>query len=203
MVGILLAFSVGYGVLFNLGGAAGEMGEDMLLYAVVFQCVLPMVGSMAYTGYLSVVLSLGSGRREAVAGYQFKNFVQIFLGCIVVLVIWIWTYGAETVRTPLLLVLLETSVFLCAVGQIGGALVLKFGTKGYIAAIAVTMVAAVAMGVLMGMKMSDDDGWWFSMIQTLSDGVVLAAGFAAAAVCYALSVLLLDYMLKNHEVRLS
>lgn len=85
MVELLIGFTVGYGILFSLTGD-GAFFSSGFFYAVLIGMIFAWMEPFAYTGaYLPLVLSFGSGRREAVLGSQIQHFLSDVLMYLVIL----------------------------------------------------------------------------------------------------------------------
>lgn len=203
MTWLMLAFSLGYGVLFNLGRDLQTIGRDILQYGVIIQCMFAMIGAAAYVAYLSIALAFGSGRREAVMGYQFKNFVNVASSYVFLLLVWQLTAGWGTVTAVPALALLAGQIFMTAVGQIGGALVLRYSNKAYIIMLIFVGAVAGACGGFAVSAANEDDAWLSDVTAAVQSTpyLLLIAGFILAVGLYLVSVILLDHMLKTYEVR--
>lgn len=85
MVEILIGFTVGYGILFSLTDD-GAFFSTGFFYAALIGMMFAWMEPFAYTGaYLPLVLSFGSGRREAVLGAQIQHFLTDVLMYLVIL----------------------------------------------------------------------------------------------------------------------
>ena len=199
LTGILLGFTVLYGFLFNMGGDIGKFWETAHFYGLIIGILFAYTGASSYSGvYIPMVISFGSGRKEALWGAQLRNAAYIVSAYMVVLFTEYMNSGSLSVTKDILI--FEGMVLFSAVGQFCMAAQLHFGQKGMIASV-VFIAVVVAVGTFVGlMQIEDLANAWSSASQN-SMGIFLAAGALVTVIGYGISILVAFRVMKRYEMK--
>ena len=198
MVEILIGFTVGYGILFSIGGS-GKFFSSGFFYAVLIGMIFAWMEPFAYTGaYLPLVLSFGSGRREAVFGAQIQHFLSDVMMYLVILLASVLSGHPQgaLVNTAIAVGLL----FLTGMGQFMLILQIRFGMKGIIIGVIVVMIGLV-IGIAAGIGFFDQIVAWVQGIKSASLWVATGAWAVISLILYLISVRVLLGIVRTYEVK--
>lgn len=199
LTGILLGFTVLYGFLFNMGGDIGKFWETAHFYGLIIGILFAYIGAPSYSGaYIPMVISFGSGRKEAIWGAQLRNAAYIVTAYAVVLFTEYMNSGSLSVTRDILA--LEGMVLCSAVGQFCMAAQLHFGRKGMIVSI---VFVAVLLGVstFVGLIQIEDFVNAWSAAPQSRIGILLAAGALVTAIVYGISILVTFRVMNRYEIK--
>lgn len=157
---VILLMAVIYGVVFARGETRGiqQTMISVMFYVAIMESIMILVLPMTYVGgNFPLVVSMGSGRKEAFWGIQFANLL-FYVQTVLALSIGGWmllcaSEVAENMSVSVIrgiwMVLLAGIFLLVAMGQIGAWLSLRYGMKGNIMYTIgfVVMLVAGAIGV--------------------------------------------------------
>lgn len=199
LTAILLMFTVGYGVLFSFGSGLMGFWDSAFMYGTIIAILFTMIGPISYGGaYLPMVLSFGSGRREAVFGTQIENVISIVLGYLVILVKGFMR--ADRLQGWIFVLLAELMVFMCGLGQYALICQMKFGIKGMVVVI-ICAVAAFLAGLVIGLGYMET---FMEMMNTNTKNMqmlIKIIGALIAGTAYISSTAVLLKHMKTYEVK--
>ena len=199
LTGILLGFTILYGFLFNMGGDIGKFWETAHFYGLIIGILFAYIGAPSYSGvYIPMVLSFGSGRKEALWGAQLRNAAYIVTAYVIVLFTEYMSSGSLSVTKDILV--LEGMVLFSAVGQFCMAAQLYFGRKGMIVSI-VFVVVLLGVSTFVGlMQIEDFANAWLAAPQSRM-GILLAAGALVTVIVYGISILVTFCVMNRYEIK--
>ena len=190
LTGMMLIFMVVYGFLFNMGSSS-IFGIISVLFA--------LIGPISYVGaYLPLVLSFGSGRREAVFGTQIFCIAYGVSSYIIMVLAGIMSSGKLDGKLDVLIAVLF--IFMTAVGQLVSVAQMHFGIKGMIIGI-VFVVLCMVGGIVAGIGFIDQIMAWINGMQTNVVWILLAIAAIVSIVLYAVSVMALFREMRHYEVK--
>lgn len=203
--GMLLAFSAVYGLFF--ANVREGFWSTLFFYLVLLGMMFAFIAPTSYGGaYIPLVMSFGSGRKEAVWGLQL--FIFIFDA-----VTYVWMLAAGYIQFCVLdfsdglltfavsnWLLLEGLVIAAALGQLCNAVNMRYGKKGMVLFITGVLLFT-GIGAAVGIVNGEIITYFLLRIrQSAATFCVAAAGVFAVAL-YAVSVLVMFRTVKNYEVR--
>lgn len=213
---IILLMGAVYGVIFARGETGGirQTMITVLFYIAMMEGVMILVLPMSSAaGNLPLVLSMGSGRKEAFYGMQFANllfFAQTVLtlsiGGWMLLNVYEWR---NTISTSMVLGIWTTflaAVFLAtAIGQMGAWLSLRFGTKGsviYTIVFVLLLVGGViGIGIFVGLNLRNwEETMDISSVLQVGMSVARIVVFAVGLILYIIGFRLLKCTIMRYEV---
>ena len=199
LVGIMLGFTILYGFLFNMGGDIGKFWETAHFYGLIIGILFAYIGAPSYSGaYIPMVISFGSGRKEALWGAQLRNAAYIVTAYVIVLFTEYMSSGSLSATKDILV--LEGMVLFSAVGQFCMAAQLYFGRKGMIVSV-VFIAVVLAVGTFVGLMQIEDFANAWSAASQNSIGIILAAGALVVALLYGISILVAFRVMNRYEIK--
>lgn len=201
LTGIMLIFMVVYGFLFNMGSSSifGDFWKTAYFYGGIISVLFALIGPISYVGaYLPLVLSFGSGRREAVFGTQIFCIAYGVSSYIIMVLAGIMSSGKLDGKLDVLIAVLF--VFMTAVGQLVSVAQMHFGIKGMIIGI-VFVVLCMVGGIVTGIGFIDQIMEWINGIHTNVLWILLAIGAMISVLLYAVSVTVLFREMRYYEVK--
>lgn len=198
MVETLIGFTVGYGILFSLTGD-GAFFSSGFFYAVLIGMIFAWMEPFAYTGaYLPLVLSFGSGRREAVLGAQIQHFLSDVLMYLVILSASVLSGHPQG---ALVYVAIAIGLFfLTGFGQYLLILQIRFGVKGIVISVIVT-VGGLIVGIAAGLGYLEQITAWVQGINSTTLWMAALAGAMISLILYLISVRILLHIVRTYEVK--
>ena len=162
------------------------------MLGVIFSFMIPVsIGAQR----LSVVISLGSGRKEAVFGMQLMNLLMVTQMAAVGVLCMLGEGGLKSFRWQMAAFYFFLLLFAGALGQVMAVVYMYVGMKGIV--IFLIALAGVAIFALCSI-------FWFGDMELIREFIMKKAtllGGIAAILLYALSVFLLYRRTKTYEVR--
>ena len=201
LTGMMLIFMVVYGFLFNMGSSSifGDFWKTAYFYGGIISVLFALIGPVAYVGaYLPLVLSFGSGRREAVFGTQIFCIAYGVSSYIIMVLAGIMSSGKLDGKLDVLIAVLF--IFMTAVGQLVSVAQMHFGIKGMIIGI-VFVVLCMVGGIVAGIGFIDQIMAWINGMQTNVVWTLLAIAAIVSIVLYAVSVTVLFREMRYYEVK--
>ncbi len=201
LTGMMLIFMVVYGFLFNMGSSSifGDFWKTAYFYGGIISVLFALIGPVAYVGaYLPLVLSFGSGRREAVFGTQIFCIAYGVSSYIIMVLAGIMSSGKLDGKLDVLIAVLF--IFMTAVGQLVSVAQMHFGIKGMIIGI-VFVVLCMVGGIVAGIGFIDQIMAWINRIQTNVVWTLLAIAAIVSIALYAVSVMALFREMRHYEVK--
>lgn len=213
---VILLMGIIYGVIFARGETGGvrQTMISVMFYVAMMEGVMLLVLPMNYVaGNLPLVLSMGSGRKEAFYGIQFANLL-FFLQTVLTLSIGGWmlysSYEQKDVisisMTEGIWTIFPAAIFLVvAIGQIGAWLSLRFGMKGsviYTILFVLLLIGTViGIGLFVGLNLKS---WTetpdISGVLQVGMRVAKIAVFAVGLILYVIGFRLLKRTIMRYEV---
>ena len=201
LTGIMLIFMVVYGFLFNMGSSSifGDFWKTAYFYGGIISVLFALIGPISYVGaYLPLVLSFGSGRREAVFGTQIFCIAYGVSSYIIMVLAGIMSSGKLDGKLDVLIAVLF--IFMTAVGQLVSVAQMHFGMKGMILGIVMVVLCMVG-GFVTGIGFIDQIMEWINGIHTNVLWILLAIGAMISVLLYAVSVTVLFREMRYYEVK--
>lgn len=201
LTGMMLIFMVVYGFLFNMGSSSifGDFWKTAYFYGGIISVLFALIGPISYVGaYLPLVLSFGSGRREAVFGTQIFCIAYGVSSYIIMVLAGIMSSGKLDGKLDVLIAVLF--IFMTAVGQLVSVAQMHFGIKGMIIGI-VFVVLCMVGGIVAGIGFIDQIMAWINGMQTNVVWTLLAIAAIVSIVLYAVSVMALFREMRHYEVK--
>lgn len=201
LTGMMLIFMVVYGFLFNMGSSSifGDFWKTAYFYGGIISVLFALIGPISYVGaYLPLVLSFGSGRREAVFGTQIFCIAYGVSSYIIMVLAGIMSSGKLDGKLDVLIAVLF--IFMTAVGQLVSVAQMHFGIKGMIIGI-VFVVLCMVGGIVTGIGFIDQIMEWINGIHTNVLWILLAIGAMISVLLYAVSVTVLFREMRYYEVK--
>lgn len=199
LAGIMLGFLVLYGFLFNIGGDIGKFWETAYMYGLIISMLFAYMGPPCYSGaYIPMVISFGSGRKEALWGAQLRNGVYLVTAYVILLFTEFMKQGSLSVDRDILL--LEGMILCSAIGQFCMAIQMHFGRKGFIVSI-VCIAVIMAVGTFTGLMQVENIASAWMVISNQGMWMLLAGGALVAVAVYGISVVVVLRVMKNYEVK--
>ena len=199
-VGCVMGMVVGYVFIFSCLGRGeifgnGEIWSVFFVYQILLFLSSSLIIPMSYgITYISLAVSFGSKREEAVWGFQWMNW--LVLGQLGGLLLLFAKFSSTIAVTPLIVwFTLFGGMFGFALGQIITVLGFRYGMK----IVWIALAALMALIVLLG-------GIVFAFI--VQNGIFLinrywmTAGAAAAVILYLGSIILLLRVVRIYEIRI-
>ena len=185
MTAILIGFVLLYGLFFSMGESADSgFWQSANFFAVLIGIMFNYIGPISYGGaYIPMVLSFGSGRKEAAWGAQLLYAGYAVTAYLFILFTGYMSAGRMDGFKNILIA--EAFVLCIAFGQICAVLQMRYGKKGFI----------------MGSDLADTLTAWF---QGQSGSVIsmgLLIGAVVAAALYAVSLVMMLRVVSKYEVR--
>lgn len=213
---VILLMGIIYGVIFARGETGGvrQTMISVMFYVAMMEGVMLLVLPMNYVaGNLPLVLSMGSGRKEAFYGIQFANLL-FFLQTVLTLSIGGWMlYSSYELKDVISISMTEgiwtifpAAIFLVvAIGQIGAWLSLRFGMKGsviYTILFVLLLIGTViGIGLFVGLNLKS---WTetpdISGVLQVGMRVAKIAVFAVGLILYVIGFRLLKRTIMRYEV---
>ena len=201
LTGMMLIFMVVYGFLFNMGSGSifGDFWKTAYFYGGIISVLFALIGPISYVGaYLPLVLSFGSGRREAVFGTQIFCIAYGVSSYIIMVLAGIMSSGKLEGKLDVLIAVLF--IFMTAVGQLVSVAQMHFGMKGMILGIVMVVLCMVG-GFVTGIGFIDQIMEWINGIHTNVLWILLAIGAMISVLLYAVSVTVLFREMRYYEVK--
>lgn len=201
LTGIMLIFMVVYGFLFNMGSSSifGDFWKTAYFYGGIISVLFALIGPISYVGaYLPLVLSFGSGRREAVFGTQIFCIAYGVSSYIIMVLAGIMSSGKLDGKLDVLIAVMF--IFMTAVGQLVSVAQMHFGMKGMILGIVMVVLCMVG-GFVTGIGFIDQIMAWINRIQTNVVWTLLAIAAIVSIALYAVSVMALFREMRHYEVK--
>ena len=201
LTGTMLIFMVVYGFLFNLGSGSifGDFWKTAYFYGGIISVLFALIGPISYVGaYLPLVLSFGSGRREAVFGTQI--FCVVYVVSAYIILIFTGFMSSEKFDGKLNVLIAVFFVFMTAIGQLLSVAQMHFGIKGMVFGIVLVALCMVG-GFVAGIGFIDQIMAWINGIHTNVLWILLAIGAMVSVLLYAVSVTVLFREMKHYEVK--
>ena len=201
LTGIMLIFMVVYGFLFNMGSSSifGDFWKTAYFYGGIISVLFALIGPISYVGaYLPLVLSFGSGRREAVFGTQIFCIAYGVSSYVIMVLAGIMSSGKLDGKLDVLIAVLF--IFMTAVGQLVSVAQMYFGMKGMILGIVMVVLCMVG-GFVTGIGFIDQIMEWINGIHTNVLWILLAIGAMISVLLYAVSVTVLFREMRYYEVK--
>ncbi len=201
LTGMMLIFMVVYGFLFNMGSSSifGDFWKTAYFYGGIISVLFALIGPISYVGaYLPLVLSFGSGRREAVFGTQIFCIAYGVSSYIIMVLAGIMSSGKLDGKLDVLIAVMF--IFMTAVGQLVSVAQMHFGMKGMILGIVMVVLCMVG-GFVTGMGFIDQIMEWINGIHTNVLWILLAIGAMISVLLYAVSVTVLFREMRYYEVK--
>ena len=201
LTGMMLIFMVVYGFLFNMGSSSifGDFWKTAYFYGGIISVLFALIGPISYVGaYLPLVLSFGSGRREAVFGTQIFCIAYGVSSYIIMVLAGIMSSGKLDGKLDVLIAVLF--IFMTAVGQLVSVAQMHFGIKGMIIGI-VFVVLCMVGGIVAGIGFIDQIMAWINRIQTNVVWTLLTIAAIVSIALYAVSVMALFREMRHYEVK--
>ena len=201
LTGMMLIFMVVYGFLFNIGSSSifGDFWKTAYFYGGIISVLFALIGPISYVGaYLPLVLSFGSGRREAVFGTQIFCIAYGVSSYIIMVLAGIMSSGKLDGKLDVLIAVLF--VFMTAIGQLVSVSQMHFGMKGMILGIVMVVLCMVG-GFVAGIGFIDEIMVWINGMQTNVVWTLLAIAAIVSIVLYAVSVTVLFREMRYYEVK--
>ncbi len=201
LTGMMLIFMVVYGFLFNMGSSRvfGDFWKTAYFYGGIISVLFALIGPISYVGaYLPLVLSFGSGRREAVFGTQIFCIAYGVSSYIIMVLAGIMSSGKLDGKLDVLIAVLF--IFVTAVGQLVSVAQMHFGMKGMILGIVMVVLCMVG-GFVTGIGFIDQIMEWINGIHTNVLWILLAIGAMISVLLYAVSVMVLFREMRYYEVK--
>ena len=198
MVELLIGFTVGYGILFSLTGD-GAFFSSGFFYAVLIGMMFAWMEPFAYTGvYLPLVLSFGSGRREAVLGSQIQHFLSDVMMYLVILAASVLSGHPQG---ALVYVAIAIGLFfLTGFGQYLLILQIRFGVKGSVVGVIVA-VGGLIVGIAAGVGYLEQIAAWIQGVNSMTLWMAALAGAVISLILYLISVRILLHIVRTYEVK--
>ena len=203
MTAILIGFVLLYGLFFSMGESADSgFWQSANFFAVLIGIMFNYIGPISYGGaYIPMVLSFGSGRKEAAWGAQLLYAGYAVTAYLFILFTGYMSAGRMDGFKNILIA--EAFVLCIAFGQICAVLQMRYGKKGIAVGIIVTVavVMGIGAGFIMGSDLADTLTAWF---QGQSGSVIsmgLLIGAVVAAALYAVSLVMMLRVVSKYEVR--
>lgn len=201
LTGMMLIFMVVYGFLFNMGSSSifGDFWKTAYFYGGIISVLFALIGPISYVGaYLPLVLSFGSGRREAVFGTQIFCIAYGVSSYIIMVLAGIMSSGKLDGKLDVLIAVMF--IFMTAVGQLVSVAQMHFGMKGMILGIVMVVLCMVG-GFVTGIGFIDQIMEWINGIHTNVLWILLAIGAMISVLLYAVSVTVLFREMRYYEVK--
>ena len=198
---MMLIFMVVYGFLFNMGSSSifGDFWKTAYFYGGIISVLFALIGPISYVGaYLPLVLSFGSGRREAVFGTQIFCIAYGVSSYIIMVLAGIMSSGKLDGKLDVLIAVMF--IFMTAVGQLVSVAQMHFGMKGMILGIVMVVLCMVG-GFVTGIGFIDQIMEWINGIHTNVLWILLAIGAMISVLLYAVSVTVLFREMRYYEVK--
>ncbi|HAT89459.1 MAG TPA: membrane-spanning protein [Roseburia sp.] len=203
MTAILMGFVILYGFFFSLGNSADDgFWQNANLFAILIGIMFNYIGPISYAGaYVPMVISFGSGRKEAAWGAQLLYAVYAVTSYLFILFTGYMSVGRLEGFKNILIA--EAFLFCIAFGQICAVLQMHYGKKGMAVGIIITIAVVffVGAGFVTGVGFCDTVIAW---VESLSGSIVagvLVIGAVAAAVFYVISLVVMLRVVSKYEVR--
>ena len=198
MVELLIGFTVGYGILFSFTGGEAFFSSGFF-YAVLIGMMFAWMEPFAYTGvYLPLVLSFGSGRREAVLGSQIQHFLSDVMMYLVILAASVLSGHPQG---ALVYVAIAIGLFfLTGFGQYLLILQIRFGVKGSVVGVIVA-VGGLIVGIAAGVGYLEQIAAWIQGVNSMTLWMAALAGAVISLILYLISVRILLHIVRTYEVK--
>lgn len=199
--GTMLIFMVVYGFLFNMGSSSifGDFWKTAYFYGGIISVLFALIGPISYVGaYLPLVLSFGSGRREAVFGTQIYCVVYVVSAYIIL--IFTGFMSSEKFNGKLNVLIAVLFVFMTAIGQFLLVAQMHFGIKGMVLGIVLVVLCMVG-GFVAGFGFIGQIMAWINGIHTNVLWILLAIGAMISVLLYAVSVMVFFCEIRHYEVK--
>lgn len=198
MIGVLLMFVLFYGVVFSAMSSESSFIDTVMGYGSMCGLMFGYLIPISYGGsYLSLAIGFGSGRREAVWGTQFMNLLFGIQIVVIFAIGFAAKGGFADYGAGLAVVFAESLVMALALGQLSSAVHLKFGAKGYVIALVISISLMVAAGIACGIS-----GIFGNLAVSFLGNITgyLVAGAIVAVILYGVSVIVLMRVVDHYEV---
>lgn len=212
--GILIVVGIIYGIIFgrNHVGDTREMVTTVFTYMMMIGLILMLIMPMSYAASnIPMILSMGSGRKEALLGMQFGNTLLLVQMLLLLVISWpLVTMGAETELiwiTQCVWKAIITLLFLAwAISQFGAWFQMRYGSKGSviytILFVVILLAVGLGCGIVVGMN-SAAGGFKYAIIAEsfqsgLNVGCVVAA--VVSVIVYVIGYRLLKKTIMNYEI---
>lgn len=203
MTAILIGFVVVYGIFFSFGDSSdGRFWTSANYFAILIGILFNYIGPISYGGtYIPMVLSFGSGRKEAAWGAQLLYGVYAVTAYLFVLLTGYLSAGRVDGFKNILIA--EGFALCVAFGQICTVLQMRYGKKGMVFGILITVAVIVSIGAgfVMGSGLIDTLTAWIGNLSGRVISGALFAGAAVAIVLYVISLILQLRVVSKCEVR--
>lgn len=200
---VMVVMVAAYSIFFKIGGSSGDKQDAGLFYMIMMGTLCAyLLPANSGKGYLPLVISFGSKRREAVWGMQVMNLlftVQYLLMIVLYKVLQNVLNGENFQNLGMLIgVYAEAAIFAIALGQFAAAAGQKFEKKGvWVSAAGTVIIISISTGT--GMMTADSFmAEYFQIKERLGNLIFLGGG--AAIVLYLVSLLVLFRVVKKYEV---
>ena len=201
LTGTMLIFMVVYGFLFNMGSSSifGDFWKTAYFYGGIISVLFALIGPISYVGaYLPLVLSFGSGRREAVFGAQI--YCAVYVVSAYIILIFTGFMSSEKFNGKLNVLIAVFFIFMTAVGQLVSVAQMHFGIKGMVLGIVLVVLCMVG-GFVAGIGFIGQIMDWINGIHTNVLWILLAIGAMISVLLYAVSVMVLFCEIRHYEVK--
>ena len=143
MTAILIGFVLLYGLFFSMGESADSgFWQSANFFAVLIGIMFNYIGPISYGGaYIPMVLSFGSGRKEAAWGAQLLYAGYAVTAYLFILFTGYMSAGRMDGFKNILIA--EAFVLCIAFGQICAVLQMRYGKKGIAVGIIVTVAVVI------------------------------------------------------------
>lgn len=192
--------SVLYGLLMELQMDSGNLFMMLSLYLVFFgACILLVTMMSLYKYMLSMALSFGSTRREALVGmHLYRLLPAVSMAALAVLITLV--PGTERLFSAGTLFPLALGVLL--LGEVAGTILsviaYRFGKVGGLIAGVCLFLVGVGAGLLAIFSLADEQSWLFEFVGTVS---LTWAFLAAVGVLYLLTIIPEARIVRNYQVK--
>ena len=201
LTGTMLIFMVVYGFLFNMGSSSifGDFWKTAYFYGGIISVLFALIGPISYVGaYLPLVLSFGSGRREAVFGTQI--YCAVYVVSAYIILIFTGFMSSEKFNGKLNVLIAVLFVFMTAIGQLLSVAQMHFGIKGMVLGIVLVVLCMVG-GFVAGIGFIGQIMAWINGIHTNVLWILLAIGAMISVLLYAVSVMVFFCEIRHYEVK--
>lgn len=203
MTAILIGFVLLYGLFFSMGESAdGGFWQSANFFAALIGIMFNYIGPISYGGaYIPMVLSFGSGRKEAAWGAQLLYAGYAVTAYLFILFTGYMSAGRMDGFKNILIA--EAFVLCTAFGQICAVLQMRYGKKGMAVGIIVTVgvVMGAGAGFIMGSDLADTLGAWFQRQSGSFLSMGLLIGAVVAIAVYVVSLVMMIRVVSKYEVR--
>ena len=201
LTSFMLIFMVVYGFLFYEGTTSvfESFWKTAYFYGGIISVLFALIGPICYVGsYLPMVLSFGSGRKEAAYGAQIFSVVYVLSAYIIMIFTGYMCSGK--VNGMLDVLIAELFVLMTALGQLISVAQMHYGMKSVIMGVLIVAFSFIG-GIAAGIGFFDTIP---SRINGLGTGIIwtfLGIGAVVVAAVYGVSLLVLFREMKRYAVK--